>query len=164
MKTAENWRGDDAVAVANPMARRHRREVGRIRNTGPEPRVWTPTLARLGTCERQRIQGTSSLRRAPRAGRTPGCGRRRSTIPRLPTVGLARLGPETRRMDFSIATRSDDYWSRRCRLSTRACSRGQVAWRQHDGGHTDGPNWRYFSRGPTGFSSEAWTRRPLARR
>ena len=21
---------------------------------------------------------------------------------------------------------------------------GELAWRQHDGGHTDGPNWRYF--------------------
>ena len=21
---------------------------------------------------------------------------------------------------------------------------GQLAWRQHDGGHTDGPNWKYF--------------------
>jgi hypothetical protein len=21
---------------------------------------------------------------------------------------------------------------------------GQLAWRQHDGGHTDAPNWRYF--------------------
>ncbi len=21
---------------------------------------------------------------------------------------------------------------------------GALAWRQHDGGHTDGPNWRYF--------------------
>src|SRR6516225_2881541 len=21
---------------------------------------------------------------------------------------------------------------------------GHLAWRQHDGGHTDGPNWRYF--------------------
>ena len=20
---------------------------------------------------------------------------------------------------------------------------GQFAWRQHEGGHTDGPNWRY---------------------
>jgi hypothetical protein len=20
----------------------------------------------------------------------------------------------------------------------------QIAWRQHDGGHTDGPNWKYF--------------------
>jgi len=44
MKTAENRRGDDAVAVANPMARRHRRAVGRIRNTGPEARVWTPAI------------------------------------------------------------------------------------------------------------------------
>jgi len=21
---------------------------------------------------------------------------------------------------------------------------GHLAWRQHDGGHTDGPNWKYF--------------------
>ena len=21
---------------------------------------------------------------------------------------------------------------------------GQLAWRQHDGGHTDGPNWKHF--------------------
>jgi hypothetical protein len=21
---------------------------------------------------------------------------------------------------------------------------GELAWRQHDGGHTDGPNWKYF--------------------
>jgi hypothetical protein len=21
---------------------------------------------------------------------------------------------------------------------------GPLAWRQHDGGHTDGPNWKYF--------------------
>jgi hypothetical protein len=21
---------------------------------------------------------------------------------------------------------------------------GELAWRQHDGGHTDGPNWRHF--------------------
>jgi hypothetical protein len=21
---------------------------------------------------------------------------------------------------------------------------GQLAWRQHDGGHTDAPNWKYF--------------------
>jgi hypothetical protein len=21
---------------------------------------------------------------------------------------------------------------------------GQLAWRQHDGGHTDRPNWKYF--------------------
>jgi len=21
---------------------------------------------------------------------------------------------------------------------------GELAWRQHDGGHTEGPNWRHF--------------------
>src|SRR5262247_922868 len=36
MKAAENRRGDDAVAGANAMAERHRRKVGRIRNTGSE--------------------------------------------------------------------------------------------------------------------------------
>jgi hypothetical protein len=23
-------------------------------------------------------------------------------------------------------------------------NRGGLAWRQHDGGHTDGPNWKHF--------------------
>jgi hypothetical protein len=88
----------------------------------------------------------------------------RSTIPRSPTVGLARLGPETRRMDFSIATRSEDYTVEKMPPVNQGLLEGQLAWRQHDGGHTDGPNWRYFIAWPTGFSSEAWTRRPLARR
>jgi hypothetical protein len=91
-KTAENRRGDDAVAVANPMARRHRREVGRIRHTRPEARVWTLTPVRLGTCERQRIQGTSSLPSCLEPVEHPDSDDGRSTIPRSPTVGLARLG------------------------------------------------------------------------
>ena len=40
---------------------------------------------------------------------------------------------------------------------------GQLAWRQHDGGHTDGPNWKYFipwadrrlGRTPRGASGQA---------
>jgi lysophospholipase L1-like esterase len=28
---------------------------------------------------------------------------------------------------------------------------GQLAWRQHDGGHTDGPNWKYFIPWADGF-------------
>jgi hypothetical protein len=31
---------------------------------------------------------------------------------------------------------------------------GQLAWRQHDGGHTDGPNWKHFI---------AWADRMLGR-
>ena len=36
--------------------------------------------------------------------------------------------------------------TRRCRPSTRTCSTAQLAWRQHDGGHTDGPNVEHFIR------------------
>ena len=44
MKTAENRFGDDSVAVANPMAGRHRRAVERIRNAGSKAHVRTPTI------------------------------------------------------------------------------------------------------------------------
>ena len=33
---------------------------------------------------------------------------------------------------------------RRCRPVNAGLLDGQLAWRQHDGGHTDGPNWKYF--------------------
>ena len=33
---------------------------------------------------------------------------------------------------------------RRCRPWAKGCLDGALAWRQHDGGHTDGPNWRHF--------------------
>ena len=32
---------------------------------------------------------------------------------------------------------------------------GQLAWRQHDGGHTDGPNWKYFIAWADKFLSHA---------
>src|SRR6185295_18965304 len=44
MKTAENRRGDDALAVANAVAGLHRREGGDIRNAGAEARVRTPAV------------------------------------------------------------------------------------------------------------------------
>jgi hypothetical protein len=44
MKTAENRRGDDAVALANPMARQHRRDVRAIGNARAQARVWTPAI------------------------------------------------------------------------------------------------------------------------
>ena len=44
MKTAENRRGDDAVAVANPMASQHRRDVRAIGNARAQARVWTPAI------------------------------------------------------------------------------------------------------------------------
>ena len=40
--------------------------------------------------------------------------------------------------------RSDDYASELMPPVTEGLLDGTLAWRQHDGGHTDGPNWRYF--------------------
>ena len=40
---------------------------------------------------------------------------------------------------------------------------GQLAWRQHDGGHTDGPNWKYFIPWATKQYHESYPRQREAR-
>jgi hypothetical protein len=40
--------------------------------------------------------------------------------------------------------RSDDYHTEKMPGVNVALMDGQLAWRQHDGGHTDAPNWKYF--------------------
>jgi hypothetical protein len=40
--------------------------------------------------------------------------------------------------------RSDDYKVEKMPPVNTGLLDGQLAWRQHDGGHTDGPNWKYF--------------------
>ena len=40
--------------------------------------------------------------------------------------------------------RSDDYKTEKMPAVNVSLLDGQLAWRQHDGGHTDGPNWKYF--------------------
>ncbi len=40
--------------------------------------------------------------------------------------------------------RSDDYRTEKMPPVNEGLLNGQLAWRQHDGGHTDGPNWKYF--------------------
>ena len=37
-----------------------------------------------------------------------------------------------------------DYMSEKMPAVNVGLLDGQLAWRQHDGGHTDGPNWKYF--------------------
>ena len=39
---------------------------------------------------------------------------------------------------------SDDYMKEKMPPVNAGLLQGQLAWRQHDGGHTDGPNWKYF--------------------
>jgi hypothetical protein len=39
---------------------------------------------------------------------------------------------------------SDDYMKEKMPPVNVGLLDGQLAWRQHDGGHTDAPNWKYF--------------------
>ena len=39
---------------------------------------------------------------------------------------------------------SDDHMKEKMPPVNTGLLDGQLAWRQHDGGHTDGPNWQYF--------------------
>ena len=45
----------------------------------------------------------------------------------------------------------DDYHAARMPPVNRGLLDGQLAWRQHDGGHTDGPNMKYFIQWADGF-------------
>jgi len=40
--------------------------------------------------------------------------------------------------------RSDDYMKEQMPPVNQGLLDGRLAWRQHDGGHTDAPNWKYF--------------------
>ena len=46
---------------------------------------------------------------------------------------------------------SDDYTKEKMPAVNVSMLDGQLAWRQHDGGHTDGPNWKYFIPWADGF-------------
>ena len=52
--------------------------------------------------------------------------------------------PVFRLLDAKDLGRSDDYQLERMPPVNEGLLNGQLAWRQHDGGHTDGPNWKYF--------------------
>jgi hypothetical protein len=50
---------------------------------------------------------------------------------------------------------SDDYTKEKMPAVNVSMLDGQLAWRQHDGGHTDGPNWKYFIPWADGFLKHA---------
>jgi hypothetical protein len=53
-------------------------------------------------------------------------------------------GPVFRLLGAKDLGKSDDYMKERMPDVNVSMLDGQLAWRQHDGGHTDGPNWKYF--------------------
>jgi hypothetical protein len=53
-------------------------------------------------------------------------------------------GPVFRLLGAKDLGRSDDYMKEKMPAVNVSLLDGQLAWRQHDGGHTDGPNWKHF--------------------
>jgi hypothetical protein len=53
-------------------------------------------------------------------------------------------GPVYRLLGAKDLGRSDDYNTEKMPAVGVDLLDGQLAWRQHDGGHTDGPNWKHF--------------------
>ena len=53
-------------------------------------------------------------------------------------------GPVFRLLGAKDLGRSDAYNTEKMPAVNVSLLDGQLAWRQHDGGHTDGPNWKYF--------------------
>jgi hypothetical protein len=64
-------------------------------------------------------------------------------------------GPVFRLLGARDLGTSDDYRTEKMPPVNVGLLDGELAWRQHDGGHTDGPNWRHFI---------PWANERLARR
>ena len=56
--------------------------------------------------------------------------------------------------------RSDDYTTEKMPPVNVGLLDGQLAWRQHDGGHTDAPNWKYFIPWADRFFKRSYTPAP----
>jgi lysophospholipase L1-like esterase len=59
-------------------------------------------------------------------------------------MAAVAAGPVFRLLGAKDLGTSDDYRTEKMPPVNVGLLDGQLAWRQHDGGHTDGPNWKYF--------------------
>ncbi|HMF00904.1 MAG TPA: acetylxylan esterase, partial [Terriglobia bacterium] len=59
-------------------------------------------------------------------------------------MAAVAAGPVFRLLGVKDLGTSDDYTTEKMPPVNVGMLDGQLAWRQHDGGHTDGPNWKYF--------------------
>ena len=59
-------------------------------------------------------------------------------------MAAVAAGPVFRLLGAKDLGTSDDYRKEKMPAVNVSLLDGQLAWRQHDGGHTDGPNWKYF--------------------
>jgi hypothetical protein len=59
-------------------------------------------------------------------------------------MAAVAAGPVFRLLGAKDLGTSDNYHTEKMPAVNVGLLDGQLAWRQHDGGHTDGPNWKYF--------------------
>jgi len=59
-------------------------------------------------------------------------------------MATVAAGPVFRLLGAKDLGVGDDYRNAKMPAVNVSQLDGRLAWRQHDGGHTDGPNWRYF--------------------
>ena len=59
-------------------------------------------------------------------------------------MATVAAGPVFRLLGAKDLGVGDDYKNAKMPPVNAGLLDGQLAWRQHDGGHTDGPNWKYF--------------------
>jgi hypothetical protein len=59
-------------------------------------------------------------------------------------MAAVAAGPVFKLLGAKDLGTSDDYKTEKMPPVNTGLLEGQLAWRQHDGGHTDGPNWKYF--------------------
>jgi hypothetical protein len=59
-------------------------------------------------------------------------------------MAAVAAGPVFKLLGAKALGTSDDYKTEKMPAVNVSLLDGQLAWRQHDGGHTDGPNWKYF--------------------
>ncbi len=75
-------------------------------------------------------------------------------------MAAVAAGPVFRLLGAKDLGVGDDYKNAEMPPVNAGLLDGQLAWRQHDGGHTDGPNWKYF----IPWAEEFLNRRPQAER
>jgi hypothetical protein len=59
-------------------------------------------------------------------------------------MAAVAAGPVFKLLGAKDLGTSDNYHTEKMPAVNVGLLDGQLAWRQHDGGHTDGPNWKYF--------------------
>ena len=59
-------------------------------------------------------------------------------------MAAVAAGPAFRLLGVEGLPTTEDYRTVKMPPHDTSLLDGRLAWRQHDGGHTDGPNWRYF--------------------